>query len=216
MLGRTVAAPTTRTPIQGFHGFRWTVCGLIFAATTINYVDRQVLGLLAPTLEKAIGWNEIDYAHIVMAFQAAYALGLLGFGRWIDRIGTRRGYAVSIAAWSMAAMAHALASGVWGFGMARFALGLGEAGNFPAAVKAVTEWFPRRERALATGLFNSGSNVGAVLAPLLVPWITVHHGWQMAFIGLGATGIVWLIFWSRLYAPPAESCRGRVAHRRSC
>jgi ACS family hexuronate transporter-like MFS transporter len=188
-------------------GFRWTVCGLVFAATTINYMDRQVLGLLAPTLEKSLGWNELEYARIVMAFQAAYAIGLLGFGRLIDRIGTRHGYAVSIFAWSVAAMAHALARGVFGFGIARFALGLGEAGNFPAAVKAVTEWFPRRERALATGLFNSGANVGAILAPLLVPWITLHYGWQMAFIVLGATGFVWLVFWYWLYALPTESQR---------
>ncbi len=180
---------------------------MIFAATTINYMDRQVLGILAPTLEKAIGWNEIEYARIVMAFQAAYAIGLLGFGQLIDRIGTRHGYAVSIFSWSVAAMAHALARGVWGFGVARFALGLGEAGNFPAAVKAVTEWFPRRERALATGLFNSGSNVGAILAPLLVPWITLHFGWQMAFVVLGATGFVWLVFWYWLYALPTTSSR---------
>jgi len=186
-------------------GFRWTVCGLIFAATTINYMDRQVLGLLAPTLEKSLGWSEMEYARIVMAFQAAYALGLLGFGRIIDRIGTRHGYALSIFAWSLAAMAHALARGVLGFGVARFALGLGEAGNFPAAVKAVTEWFPRRERALATGLFNSGSNVGAILAPLVVPWLTLQCGWQWAFIVLGATGFVWLIFWYALYALPHES-----------
>jgi ACS family hexuronate transporter-like MFS transporter len=186
-------------------GFRWTVCGLIFAATTINYMDRQVLGLLAPILEKDLGWSEMEYARIVMAFQAAYAIGLLGFGRLIDWIGTRHGYALSIFAWSLAAMAHALARGVLGFGAARFALGLGEAGNFPAAVKAVTEWFPRRERALATGVFNSGSNVGAILAPLVVPWLTLHYGWQMAFIVLGATGFVWLIFWYWLYALPAES-----------
>jgi ACS family hexuronate transporter-like MFS transporter len=180
---------------------------LIFAATTINYMDRQVLGILAPTLEKTLGWNEIEYARIVMAFQAAYAIGLLGFGRLIDRIGTRHGYAISIVAWSVAAMAHALARSVWGFGVARFALGLGEAGNFPAAVKAVTEWFPRRERALATGLFNSGSNVGAILAPLVVPWITLRYGWQMAFVVLGATGFGWLIFWYWLYALPTESRR---------
>jgi ACS family hexuronate transporter-like MFS transporter len=198
--------------------FRWTICALIFAATSINYMDRQVLGILAPTLEKSLGWNEIEYARIVMAFQLAYAIGLLGFGRLIDRIGTRHGYAVSITAWSVAAVTHALAGGVWGFGVARFALGLGEAGNFPAAVKAVTEWFPRRERALATGLFNSGSNVGAILAPLLVPWIALHYGWQMAFIVLGATGFVWLIFWYWLYALPANSHRvspAELAHIRS-
>ena len=195
------------TKFQGFWGFRWTVCALLFVATTINYMDRQVLGILAPTLEKALGWNEIEYSHIVMAFQAAYALGLLGFGRLVDAIGTRHGYAISIFAWSLAAMAHALARGVFGFGVARFALGLGEAGNFPAAVKTVAEWFPSRERALATGLFNSGSNVGAILAPLLVPWLTLHYGWQMAFMVLGATGFVWLIFWYWLYAMPAQSSR---------
>jgi ACS family hexuronate transporter-like MFS transporter len=201
------AHTTSKPPLRDIRGFRWTVCGLVFAATTINYMDRQVLGILAPTLEKALGWNELEYARIVMAFQTAYAIGLLGFGRLIDRIGTRHGYAVSIFAWSVAAMAHALARGVWGFGVARFALGLGEAGNFPAAVKAVTEWFPRRERALATGLFNSGSNVGAILAPLLVPWLTVHYGWQTAFMVLGATGFVWLFFWYWLYALPVESRR---------
>ncbi len=153
----------------GWFGFRWTICGLLFFATTINYMDRQVLGLLAPTLEREVGWTEIEYSHIVMAFQAAYALGLVIFGRWVDRIGTLHGYAISIVAWSLAAMAHALVKSVMGFGIARFALGLGEAGNFPAAVKAVSEWFPKRERALATGLFNSGANVGAILAPLCVP-----------------------------------------------
>jgi ACS family hexuronate transporter-like MFS transporter len=201
------AAPSTQPAFERLRGFRWTVCGLVFAATTINYMDRQVLGILAPTLEKALGWNELEYSRIVMAFQAAYALGLLGFGRVIDRIGTRHGYAISILAWSAAAMAHALGRGAWGFGVARFALGLGEAGNFPAAVKAVTEWFPRRERALATGVFNSGSNVGAILAPLVVPWLTPHYGWQMAFIALGATGFVWLLFWYGLYALPVGSPR---------
>lgn len=199
--------PATPPPPRLLWGFRWTVCALLFAATTINYMDRQVLGILAPTLEKELGWNEIEYARIVMAFQAAYAIGLLGFGRLIDVIGTRHGYAIAIFAWSVAAMAHALARGVFGFGVARFALGLGEAGNFPAAVKAVAEWFPRRERALATGLFNSGSNVGAILAPLAVPWLTLHFGWQMAFVILGATGFVWLIFWYWLYAPPNASAR---------
>jgi ACS family hexuronate transporter-like MFS transporter len=205
------AETTTRTQRAAHSGFRWTVCALLFAATTINYMDRQVLGLLAPTLEKTIGWNEIEYSNIVTAFQAAYAIGLVVFGRWIDVIGTRHGYAVSIFAWSVAAMAHALARGVFGFGVARFALGLGEAGNFPAAVKAVAEWFPRRERALATGLFNSGANVGAICAPLLVPWITVHYGWQMAFIVLGATGFVWIVFWYWLYASPAASRRVSAA-----
>jgi len=201
-MNTTPTKPATRSI-----GFRWTVCALLFVATTINYMDRQVLGLLAPTLEREIGWSEIEYSYIVMAFQAAYALGLVIFGRLVDRIGTRHGYAISIFAWSLAAMAHALAKSVTGFGIARFSLGLGEAGNFPAAVKAVSEWFPRQERALATGLFNSGANVGAILAPLCVPWITLHYGWQMAFIILGATGFVWLIFWYWLYANPAQSRR---------
>lgn len=199
------------TPVIRGTGFRWTVCALLFVATTINYMDRQVLGILAPTLEREIGWSEIEYSHIVMSFQAAYALGLVLFGRLVDRIGTRHGYAISIFAWSVAAMAHALARSVAGFGVARFALGLGEAGNFPAAVKAVSEWFPSRERALATGLFNSGANVGAILAPLCVPWITLHYGWQMAFIVLGATGFVWLFFWYWLYANPAQSRRVSAA-----
>jgi len=197
----------TRPSLHGIRGFRWTVCGLLFAATTINYMDRQVLGILAPTLEKEIGWSEIEYSHIVMAFQAAYAVGLVVFGRLVDVLGTRHGYAISIFAWSVAAVAHALARGVLGFGVARFALGLGEAGNFPAAVKAVTEWFPSRERALATGLFNSGANVGAILAPLLVPWLTLRFGWQMAFVVLGSTGFVWLVFWYWLYGSPSSSRR---------
>ena len=207
----TASTTTPETLFQGFRGFRWTVCALLFVAATINYMDRQVLGILAPTLEKSLGWNEIEYSHIVMAFQAAYALGLLVFGRLVDRIGTRHGYAISIIAWSLAAMAHALAHGVFGFGMARFALGFGEGGNFPAAVKTVSEWFPRRERALATGLFNSGSNVGAILAPLCVPWLTLNYGWRMAFIVLGAIGFLWLILWYWLYATPALSRRVSAA-----
>lgn len=186
-------------------GVRWIVCALLFLATTINYMDRQILGLLAPMLEKEIGWTETEYSYIVMAFQAAYALGLLGFGWIIDRIGTKHGYSLSIALWSIAAGAHALARSVFGFGAARFALGIGEAGNFPAAVKAVTEWFPRQERALATGIFNSGSNVGAIIAPLAVPALTLHYGWQTSFIILGAIGFAWVVLWHVLYNSPEES-----------
>ena len=175
--------------------YRWCICALLFFATTINYMDRQVLGLLAPTLQKEIGWSETQYAHIIVAFQAAYAIGLLLFGRWIDVVGTRKGYAVAVVVWSLAAGAHAWARSVLGFGAARFALGLGEAGNFPAAVKTVAEWFPRRERALANGIFNSGCNVGAVLAPVIVPWMALRWGWPMPFLVLGALGFVWLIFW---------------------
>jgi MFS transporter, ACS family, hexuronate transporter len=199
-------------------GFRWTICALLFAATTINYMDRQVLGLLAPTLEREIGWNEVQYAHIVTAFQAAYALGLLGFGRLVDAIGVRHGYSVSVFFWSLAAAAHALARSALGFGAARFALGLGEAGNFPAAVKAVGEWFPRRERALANGIFNSGANVGAIVAPALVPWLTGVCGWRVAFVLLGALGIGWLGLWYWLYDAPEESRRvsaSELAHVRS-
>ncbi len=187
--------------------FRWIICGLLFAATTINYMDRQILGILASTLQKEIGWSELAYGHIVTAFQAAYAIGMVLFGRVIDRVGTRHGYALAMAFWSVAAMGHALVRSVVGFGVARFALGFGEAGNFPAAVKAVAEWFPRRERALATGLFNSGSNIGAVLAPAVVPWLTLRYGWQAAFMVIGASGFVWLVFWALLYQAPQASSR---------
>jgi len=187
--------------------WRWRVCALLFFATTVNYMDRQVLGLLAPTLQQAIGWSETQYAHIIVSFQAAYAIGLLVFGRWIDLIGTRNGYSVAVVFWSVAAAAHALVRSVFGFGVARFALGLGEAGNFPAAVKTVAEWFPQRERALANGIFNSGCNVGAVLAPLLVPWMALRWGWQAPFVALGALGFVWLIFWQCFYESPERSQR---------
>ncbi len=198
--------------------FRWAICGLLFAATTLNYMDRQVLGLLAPDLQREIGWSETQYAHIVTAFQGAYALGLVVLGRVIDLIGTRRGYALSVTFWSVAAAAHGLARSVFGFGLARFALGLGEAGNFPGAVKAVAEWFPKRERALANGIFNSGSNVGVVLAPLVVPWLTLRWGWQTAFVVLGALGFVWLALWFWLYESPEQSRRvsaAELAHIRS-
>jgi len=182
--------------------FRWTVCGLLFAASTINYIDRQVLGILAPHLQKVIGWNEVQYGYIVSAFQVAYAIGLAAFGRFIDRFGTRLGYALAIFLWSIAAMAHAAARSALSFGIARFALGLGESGNFPSAIKAVAEWFPRRERALATGIFNAGTNVGAVVAPAVVPWITIRFGWPAAFLLTGALGFVWLVFWLALYEVP--------------
>src|SRR5579872_6320816 len=183
--------------------YRWRICALLFFATTINYIDRQVLGVLAPYLQTIIGWNEIQYGYIVTSFQAAYAVGLVISGRVIDRLGTRIGYAIAIAIWSLAAMSHALVQSVIGFAIARFALGLGEAGNFPAAIKTVAEWFPRKERALATGIFNSGSNVGAIVAPLSVPWISIHWGWKWAFVITGALGFIWLIFWFLLYEVPA-------------
>jgi ACS family hexuronate transporter-like MFS transporter len=182
--------------------YRWTICGLLFFATTINYLDRNILGILAPTLQKEIGWTPVQYGYIGTVFQAAYAIGLAVFGWFIDKYGTKIGYTLSITWWSIAAMAHALATSVFGFGVARFFLGLGESGNFPAAIKATAEWFPKKERALATGIFNSGANIGAVVAPAVVPWLTVTYGWQSAFLATGATGFVWLVLWIIFYEKP--------------
>jgi ACS family hexuronate transporter-like MFS transporter len=187
--------------------FRWYICGLLFFATTVNYVDRQVLGLLKPALEKELGWSEAEYGWIVFAFQAAYAVMMPLAGRLIDWAGTRLGYAVAVAAWSVAAMAHALARSAWGFGAARFALGLSESANFPAAIKTVADWFPQRERALATGLFNSGANIGAILAPLVVPYLAVHYGWRAAFLATGAAGFLWVGLWWWLFRRPEEHPR---------
>src|SRR5690606_21457997 len=186
----------------GVGRYRWRVCAMLLAATTINYVDRQVLGVLAPFLQQEIGWTEIGYGYIVTAFQAAYAIGLLCAGAVIDRLGARIGYAIAIGVWSLAAMGHALAASVAGFAAARFLLGLGEAGNFPAAIKTVAEWFPRRERALAVGIFNAGSNIGAVLAPLLVPLVAVTWGWQAAFLCTGMLSAAWLATWLLTYRSP--------------
>jgi len=182
--------------------YRWTICSLLFFATSINYLDRNILGILAPTLQKEIGWTPIEYGYIGSTFQAAYAIGLVVFGWFVDKYGTKIGYAISITGWSIAAMAHAFASTVFGFGIARFFLGLSESGNFPSAIKATAEWFPKKERALATGIFNSGANIGAVVAPAVVPWLTVTFGWQAAFVATGATGFVWLIFWIAFYERP--------------
>jgi ACS family hexuronate transporter-like MFS transporter len=180
------------------------VCALLFFATTINYMDRQILASLAPGLGKEIGWTESEYGLIVTAFQASYALGLLGAGRLIDRLGVGRGYPLAVTFWSLAAMAHAAARSAFGFAAARFALGLGEGGNFPAAVKVVAEWFPKQERALATGVFNAGSNLGAIAAPVLVPWITLRWGWRWAFLLIGATGFAWIVAWWKIYHPAAK------------
>jgi ACS family hexuronate transporter-like MFS transporter len=185
--------------------YRWMICALLFFATTINYLDRNILGLLAPTLQKEIGWTPIQYGYITMSFQAAYAIGLALFGWFIDRYGTKIGYSISIIGWSLAAMGHALASTVFGFGVARSLLGLSESGNFPAAIKATAEWFPKKERALATGIFNSGANIGAVVAPAVVPWLTVTYGWQAAFVFTGAVGFVWLVFWIIFYEKPEHA-----------
>jgi MFS transporter, ACS family, hexuronate transporter len=198
--------------------YRWTICSLLFVATTINYIDRQVLGILAPDLQKAIGWSEVEYGYIVVAFQAAYAFGLPLFGRFIDRYGTKLGYTISIFGWSIAAMAHALASSALSFGIARALLGVSEAGNFPASIKTTAEWFPKKERALATGIFNSGANIGAVVAPATVPWLAEHWGWGGAFIATGAIGFFWIIAWLFLYERPEASKRigeGELAYIQS-
>jgi ACS family hexuronate transporter-like MFS transporter len=185
--------------------FRWLICALLFLATSINYMDRQVISILAPMLQGKFGWNEQDYAHIVFVFQLAYMIGLLGVGWFIDRCGLKVGYVFAIAVWSIAACATALTSTLLGFAAARFVLGLGEAGNFPAATKTVGEWFPRRERSLATGLFNTGTSSGAIIAPLLVPWIARTWNWEMAFIALGATGFLWIALWLLFYQRPEKS-----------
>ena len=183
---------------------RWWICALLFFATTINYIDRQVFAILAPQLQTEIGWSEIEYGYIVTAFQLSYAVGLLMVGKLIDFLGPKKGFILSIIVWSLAAMSHALARTPIGFGVARLALGIGESGNFPAAIKTISEWFPRKERALATGIFNSGSNIGAIVAPLLVPIIALNFGWQAAFIITGLLGFIWLFFWLRLMKRPEE------------
>jgi MFS transporter, ACS family, hexuronate transporter len=207
--------------------YRWMICAMLFVATTINYIDRQVIGLLKVDLQREFGWSERDYAAIIFSFQLAYAIGLLLSGRVMDKLGTKKGYALAIVLWSVAAVAHAFAD--WfpgltiptlnldqntglsvvslggaaaGFALARFLLGLGEAGNFPAAIKTVAEWFPRKERAFATGIFNSGTNIGALITPLIVPWFVAWWGWQGAFIATGLLGFLWLVWWLANYATP--------------
>lgn len=192
---------------------RWGICALLFFATTINYVDRSVLGLLAPILQKEIGWTPIDYGRISAAFTLAYAIGFLFAGWFIDRFGVRLGYAVYLIVWSVAAAGHALAASVMGFALARFALGLGESGNFPAAIKTVAEWFPRKERAFATGIFNAGSNVGAIVAPLVVPWLTLNYSWRAAFAVTGLIGVIWVFFWWPIYRQPSDHPRLGPAER---
>jgi ACS family hexuronate transporter-like MFS transporter len=217
--------------------YRWVICALLFFAATINYVDRQVIGILKPTLQAEFGWSEIDYADIIFAFQLAYAIAFLFAGRMMDWLGTKTGFTIALVIWSLAAMAHAEApvfgpmaatilsavgltysASVAGFIFARLALGFGEAGNFPAAIKVTAEWFPKRERALATGLFNSGTNVGALVTPLVVPSITLYWGWYWAFVITGALGFLWLLFWIPLYGAPEKHPRlgaAELAHIRS-
>jgi MFS transporter, ACS family, hexuronate transporter len=188
--------------------YRWVILALVFFATTINYLDRQVISLLKDDyLEPLFGWSESDYANVIIVFQLSYAIGMLGVGWIIDKIGTKLGYALSLLIWSLAAVGHAFAGSTFGFMVARGVLGISEAGNFPAAIKTVAEWFPKKERALATGLFNSGANVGAIVAPLTVPLIAIWWGWQWAFIITGAVGLIWLIFWFSMYEIPSKHRR---------
>lgn len=184
--------------------YRWTVVALLFFATTINYLDRNVIGILKPTLEQVFSWNEKDYSKIVMAFTASYALGMFIFGRIIDKIGSKLGYTIIIIVWSIAAILHAGVRSTLGFIGVRSLLGIGESGNFPAAIKAVAEWFPKKERALAAGIFNSGANIGAMIVPIVVPILLSLYGWQMAFVATGAIGFIWLIFWVLLYQIPSK------------
>lgn len=193
--------------------YRWRIVVLLFFATTINYIDRQVLGILAPQLQLKFNWSESDYGFIIMSFQAAYAIGLISMGTLLDKIGTRLGFIIAISLWSLAGMIHAAARSVFSFSLARFALGIGQSANFPAAIKTVTEWFPKKERALATGIFNSGPNVGAIFTPLLIPIIALKWGWQSAFIITGALGFIWLLFWILLYRKPEADNRLTEAER---
>lgn len=183
---------------------RWYICGLLFFATTVNYVDRQVLGILKPTLEKELGWKESDYGWLVFAFQLAYAIMLPVAGRIIDWLGVRTGYALAVIVWSLASMSHALASTAAQFAVSRFALGIGEAANFPSAIKTIADWFPKKERALATGIFNSGSNVGAIVAPLMVPLVAAHFGWRSAFLATGGLDMLWLAAWLIFFQLPRD------------
>jgi ACS family hexuronate transporter-like MFS transporter len=191
--------------------FRWVICAVLFIGISKNYMDRQVLGVLKVTLQHDLGWNEIDYGNLVFAFQAAYAVGMLAVGRFIDRVGTRIGYGLAMVFWSLASMAHALCGSLLTFGIARAALGLGESGAFPASIKTVTEWFPQKERALATGIFNAGTNVGAIATPVLVTWITFRFGWRWAFLITGAIGFLWFLLWMVVYRKPEDHPRCSMA-----
>lgn len=191
-------------PEKPRRGYRWTVVALLFAATVINYVDRQMIGILKPTLADELQWSETDFSNVIFCFSLAYALGYVVFGRVVDRVGTRVGYAIAFTIWQLAHIAHGAASTITQFALARFGLGIGESGNFPAGIKAVTEWFPKRERAFAIGLFNAGSNVGAIITPLIIPWMTIAYGWRTAFYVTGVAAFIWLFAWWALYRRPRE------------
>ena len=193
--------------------YRWTICTLLFIATTINYVDRQILSLVKPILDVELGWTNEQFGIVNAVFQGTYGFGLLFFGWFVDRYGAKVGYAVSIVAWSLAAMGHSVVSTVTGFMIARATLGVSEGGNFPSAIKATAQWFPKRERAYATSIFNAGTNVGAIVAPAVVPWIAYTYGWQMAFVFAGIAGLLWLFLWIPLYNKPENSKRLATAER---
>ena len=203
------AQPVDQTPAAAtiIGRYRWRICTLLFFVTTLIYLERQVLGVLAPELERVIGWDEIQYGNIVMAFQMAYALGMLLSGRFLDVVGPRIGYALAIAVWTLATSGQSLARSVLAFAIARFVLGLAEAPNFPAAIKTVAEWFPNKERALATGIFNSGANIGAIVAPATAPWVAAHFGWQWAFVFLGVLSAIWIVPWAVTYRQPERHPR---------
>jgi ACS family hexuronate transporter-like MFS transporter len=193
---------TGEPPVVRVGRYRWMICALLFAATAINYIDRQTIGVLKPTLQAELKWTESSYADIVFWFQAAYAIGYLGFGPIIDRIGARAGYAVAFSVWTLAHIGHGFVHSITQFAVMRFALGLGESGSFPSSLKAVSEWFPQKERALAVGIFNAGSNVGAIITPLVVPVITLVWGWRAAFVVTGAATFIWLVAWLAMYRSP--------------
>ena len=197
-------ADTIDTAAAKAGGYRWVIVGLLFGATVINYVDRQMIGVLKPTLSADLGWTQTDFANVIFFFQLAYAIGYIGFGRIVDVIGARFGYAIAFVIWQLAHIAHGGAYSVTQFAMARFGLGIGEAGNFPAGIKAVTEWFPAKERAFAIGIFNAGANVGAIITPLVVPLLVVAYGWRMAFVITGVVSFAWLIAWWVMYRRPRE------------
>src|SRR5438874_1491904 len=199
--------PVTAATIVALTNVRWTICALLFFATTINYIDRQILALIKEFLDRELGWTNEQFGLVNSAFQGAYAVGLLAFGWFVDRYGTKIGYAVSIVAWSLSAMAHALVGSIGGFFTARVALGVSEGGNFPSAIKAVALWFPKRERAFATAIFNAGANVGAIIAPAAIPFVALTFGWRAAFVFAGVAGFIWIAFWIPLYDVPERRKR---------
>jgi ACS family hexuronate transporter-like MFS transporter len=213
MADSLVEEATRTSPALKVGRVRWLIVALLFAATAFNYIDRQMIGLLKPTLQTEFGWHETTYADIVFYFQLAYAIGYIVFGNVVDRVGARIGYAAAFLIWTGAHMLHGAVRSIFGFAVVRFLLGIGESGNFPAGLKAVTEWFPKKERALATGIFNAGANVGAIVTPLIVPALTLAYGWRAAFVITGAASLIWLVAWLAIYRRPSESKRLSDAER---